>query len=227
MAAIAAHHWVALVLIASAAGEVLRDHTTPGNATAIEPIAPHSPPLNHPGLPSRGDWAAESFPAIGPYQAPIAGGVDCQPNSCSSHTSKTLPLPSSLTAGQEMGGIWLATAPNCAVRKPGNTCLARPVTNGQPHEMTAHPEPRPARLPRGEPPSREMRAINNSAQSSLNPYTTAQPSSCCFLGPPCYRRSEGEMRAINYSTQSSLNTYTRAQPNGSCSLGPPCCRRSE
>ena len=154
MAAIAAHHWVLLVLIASAAGEVLRDHTTPGNATAIEPIAPHSPPLNHPGLPSRGDWAAESFPATGPYQAPIAEGVDCQLNSCCSYTSKTLPLPPSSTAGQEMGGIWLATAPNCAVRKPGNTYLARPATNGQPHEMTAHPEPRPTRLPRGEQPSR-------------------------------------------------------------------------
>ena len=205
----------------------MRTGTTAGNATTIKLIAARSPLLTHPGQPSKGDWAAEQLPATGPYQASIAEGVNCQLNSCCNYTSKTLPLPPSSTAGQGMGGIKAAATLNSVVRKPGNTYLARPATNGQPHEMTAHPEPRPARLPRGEPPSREMRAINNSAQSSLNPYTTAQPSSCCFLGPPCYRRSEGEMRAINNSTQSSLNTYTRARPDGCCSLGPPCYRRSE
>ena len=102
MAEIAGHHWVALMIIASAAGEVLRDHTAPGNATTIEPIAPHHPLLTHPGQPSRGDWAAEKFPATGPYQATIAEGVLCQLNSCCSYTSKTLPLPPSSTAGQGM-----------------------------------------------------------------------------------------------------------------------------
>ena len=257
MAAIAAHHWVLLVLIASAAGEVPRDPTTAWNAATIklvaahpplltrhgQPsigdwaakefpatiklIAAHPPLLTHHGQPSIGDWAAEEFPATAPYRAAIAEGVNCQLNSCCNYTSKTLPLPPSSIVGQGMGEIQAATTLNSVGRKPGNTSLARPATNGQPHEMTAHREPRPTRRPHGESPSRKMRAINNSAQSSLNPYTTAQPNGCCFLGPPCYRRSEGEMRAISNSTQSSFNPCTTAQPNGYCFLGPPCYRRSE
>ena len=93
MAAIAAHHWVLLVLIASAAGEVPRDPTTAWDATTIKLIAKHPPVLIHHEQPSRGAWAAEEFPAIGPYQATIAEGVNCQLNSCCNYTSKTLPLP--------------------------------------------------------------------------------------------------------------------------------------
>ena len=93
MAATAAHHWVLLVLIASAAGEVLRDPTTAGNATTIKLIATRFPLLTHPAQPSKGDWAAEQLPATGPYQASIAEGVSCQLNSCCNYTSKTLPCP--------------------------------------------------------------------------------------------------------------------------------------
>ena len=57
--------------------------------------------------------------------------------------------------------------------------------------MNAHQEPHPTRRSQGEPPSRGLRAINNSTQSPLNPYTVAQPNSCCLLGPPRYRGSEG------------------------------------
>ena len=182
-----------LVLIASAAGEVPRDPTTVGNATTIKLIAAHPPLLTHPGRPSTGDWAAEEFPATGPYRVTIAEGVLCQLNSCCSYTSKTLPLPPSSTASQGVGGIQAATTLNCVGRKTGNPYLARPATNGQPRGMTAHREPRPTKRPHGETPSREisMRAIDNSTQSSLNPYTTAQPNGCCSLGLPCYRRSEG------------------------------------
>ena len=90
-----------------------------------------------------------------------------------------------------MGGIQAATTLNSVGRKPINPYLARPATNGRPREMTAHRESRPTRRRHGEPPSRELRAIDNSTQSSLNSYTTAHPNGCCFLGPPCYRRSEG------------------------------------
>ena len=57
--------------------------------------------------------------------------------------------------------------------------------------MNAHREPRPTRRSHDEPPPRGLRAINNSTQPSLNPYTVAHPNSCCLLGPPCYRGSEG------------------------------------
>ena len=97
MAAIAAHHWVLLVLIASAAGEVPKDPISAWNATTIKLIATHPPLLIHHGQPSRGDWAAEEFPATGPYRATIAEGVLCQLTSCCSYTSKTLPLPPSST----------------------------------------------------------------------------------------------------------------------------------
>ena len=88
-----------------------------------------------------------------------------------------------------MGGIQAATTLNSVGRKPGNPYLARPATNGEPREMTAHREPRPTRLPHGESPSREQCAINNSTQSSLNPYTTARPNGCCFLGEPASSRA--------------------------------------
>jgi hypothetical protein len=76
-------------------------------------------------------------------------------------------------------------------RKPDSPYLARPATNGQPREMTAHRELSPTRQSRGEPPSLGLRATNNSTQPLLNPYTVAQPNGCCLLGPPCYRGSEG------------------------------------
>ena len=92
MAANAAHHWLMLVLIASAAGEALKDPTTAGDATTIKLITAHPPLLTHPVNPSMVDWAAEEFPATRPYRATIAEGVLCQLNSCCSYTSKSLPL---------------------------------------------------------------------------------------------------------------------------------------
>ena len=81
MAAIAGHHWVALVLIASAAGEVLKDPTAAANATTIKLDAAQPPLLTHPRLPSRDERATEEFPATGPYRATSADGVHCQLNS--------------------------------------------------------------------------------------------------------------------------------------------------
>ena len=104
MAAIAGHHWVVLVLIASAAGEVFRDPATAGNATTIKLIAARSSLFTRPGWTGT-ERATEELPAIVPYRAASAEGVRCQLNSCSSDTNKTLPLPPSLTAVQRMGGI--------------------------------------------------------------------------------------------------------------------------
>ena len=115
MAAIAAHHWVLLVLTASAPGEVPRDPTTVGNATTIKLTAAHPPMLTHLGRPS-----TEEFPATGPYRATIAEGVLCQLSSCCSYTSKTLILLPSSAAGQGMGGRQAATTLNSVGRKPGN-----------------------------------------------------------------------------------------------------------
>ena len=117
------------MLIASAAGEVIRDPATAGNASTTKLIAARSLLLTHPG------WtgikrATEELPATGPYRAVSAEGVHCQLNSCSSGTSKTLPLPPSSTAVQGMGGIQAAATLTSAVCKPGNIYLARPAQRG-------------------------------------------------------------------------------------------------
>lgn len=190
MAAIAGHHWVVLVIIASAAGEVTRDPATAGNATTIKLITARCPLLTRPGWTGT-EQTAEGPPASGPYRVASAEGVHCQLNSRSSVTSKTLPLPPSSTAVQGMGGIQAAVTPTSDVCKPGNIHLAWPAPTGQPHEMIAHHAPRSARQAHGESPSRGQRAINNSTLPPPKPYTVAHPDGCCLLGPTRYRGRQG------------------------------------
>ena len=131
MAAAAAHHWMTLMLIASVAGGTIKGSTTQGAAPTIKLIAPRPPSLAHIGLPSTSAQATDEIPATGPYQATSAEeGVHYQLNSCSSDTSKTLPLPPSSTVVQGMGGM-AAAALNNAVCRPGNTYLAQPAPTGQ------------------------------------------------------------------------------------------------
>ena len=135
MAAVAGHHWVALVLIASAAGEVLRDPTATWNTTTIKLIVAQPPLLTHPGLPPRGERATEEFPAIGPYRETSTDGVHSQLNSCCCDTSKTLLMSPSSTAVQGKGGMQASAATlNRVTCKPWKTYLARPAPNGQPNK---------------------------------------------------------------------------------------------
>ena len=191
MAAESAHHWMALMLIASVAGGTLGGTAGSGSPPTITQIAPWNPSLAHNGLPSTCAQATDEPSAAGPYRAASAESVACQPNGCCSDTSKTISFPPSSTAAQGLGGLQAAAALNSATRMPGNISLARTAPTGQPREMNAHREPRPIRRPHGGSPSREPRATTNSTLASPNPYTVARPHGCCLLGPPCYRGSGG------------------------------------
>ena len=63
-----------------------------------------------------------------------------------------------------------------------------------------------------------MRCINNSTQSLLNPYTTARPNGCCFLGPPCYHGSE--------ETCIIRSKAHQAQTPAEASVWPECSERA-